>query len=1453
MTSTAPNSSSRAPPRPPPSISVSDSSNAVKSVSTSAGSDVARGGPLGIAIPQRQSPDPQSVHSSEDEWSKRTQAAVAASLSAPKLFSTRRGDIDDLLSKLYSEFKNDNREENVFGDMRRYADELAAASVTVVPVGSDGASGERSRVSTESDNRGDPSASSSSPRPAAAIRKRLRRIHCAEGDSEEEEEGGDDHGEEEETSVSAVAAAVSPPHKPPLVSVAAAPATPRDRHGTTAPRCQSYEFHQRFVDLIDECRDAARTELVGVAEVANTLGGKVSQLSRDITARAKPIVWAWLWERAKATSTKDSARSVVASSATTLLHPAATNVDAASPMASRTGPVAPFVSPGGFRGGESTVGPLDSSFMLRPIDLSHLHKVSDVTVVDLEMGLVYQRWGGASEAAKRYVKCLSRFANASVNVFHTPFVSLMEVCGVTVSVATLVPLATIITNPTTVPEVCYFVEAATAEQLFAVSKEGFSKQTLFGSGRDARMYCLNAYGLYDRVYSATALTLFEGEELSEVAIDDHLRSAVPRVATELTAMARGTFLDIAHALQRHGLRVANVMDLHILLSIKERVREKTLGCSEDKSLIAAIVSTIAEALARILKFILRAYFFRHHVALLVAGQGREEQVARSMAAFAHQVVRALVIDHPTRPLPEHQLASVLIGLIKDRFPVTRLACAPSGSSANESIPPSFDTGIWELPFVSIPHVAKRLSHMLGLFYASNAVCGITAFRSVRATTLSVKPHALDVFRGKHQETMQRLNQQFRVCMKLMGASSSPPPPPRVGGSYSGGSSGGRRFTQAFYIGVGVADLFHLAHGRQGVTRTPEQVYEMIQKAFQPRAVMAEGLGGEEAVAAICEHETKRVLALQALALVKHAQAKAASTAAKATASCLSGTVGSGPFPSMILSPVASMLSGPASPSQPSPINAATIVVSPDASASTMPKSTLPPGGNAAAGLRARTPVGLRSNLAVAAFKSFFEKNAAIVKATQSVHVRNLLVAQRVQLMKLAADILPIVNRGDLLIYLDVCFESLQAARRGGLAAVDVTVAMYLWTALFTAKMELQRAAATTATTAQSGPSNNGDIVAAATTRPAALSAAEDKMRFVCEEFGPESIQAAVCENDVALVFLTSPSPTKEDLQQAKRHFERAFSLLQTAAPQASVTLLTANNLAVTYARMAQFDLGGVDGLRKRLRRLHAPFPISVSEALDHADRALSYVLAATATRANVQLYSDALNNSGWIEMLKGKYGRAASMFEKSLVATRGYLNDEHPDRASTIKNFKVCQRRAQERSCLWLSTLIRRYLARRRVAKVRTAHSKMPLVQQVGRGFKIRWMLHRQWHTGRLRAANPFSPALHVPPPKAGTGDNASAPDARPPPTGPPPPPVVFHAVSALFAEDDEEDSPTDDQEDRLRFDKRIAASVAFIQRMGRGHAARTAVGAIVALKNVSPASPKAEAAKRRGVIRRKA
>ena len=242
MTSTAPNSSSRAPPRPPPSISVSDSSNAVKSVSTSAGSDVARGGPLGIAIPQRQSPDPQSVHSSEDEWSKRTQAAVAASLSAPKLFSTRRGDIDDLLSKLYSEFKNDNREENVFGDMRRYADELAAASVTVVPVGSDGASGERSRVSTESDNRGDPSASSSSPRPAAAIRKRLRRIHCAEGDSEEVEEGGDDHGEEEETSVSAVAAAVSPPHKPPLVSVAAAPATPRDRHGTTAPRCSRTSF-----------------------------------------------------------------------------------------------------------------------------------------------------------------------------------------------------------------------------------------------------------------------------------------------------------------------------------------------------------------------------------------------------------------------------------------------------------------------------------------------------------------------------------------------------------------------------------------------------------------------------------------------------------------------------------------------------------------------------------------------------------------------------------------------------------------------------------------------------------------------------------------------------------------------------------------------------------------------------------------------------------------------------------------------------------------------------------------------------------------------------------------------------------------------------------------------------------------------------------------------------------
>jgi hypothetical protein len=912
-------------------------------------------------------------------------------------------------------------------------------------------------------------------------------------------------------------------------------------------------------------------------------------------------------------------------------------------------------------------------------------QVTPRTFADEAFGIVIHPFEHHHDAAKHFVKSLSRFANLAYNSFSLPLMMAVEVCGLSYVAATMPPLSTVIRDPLAYPEVKHAIDAAVSELQVDYDDSKATNETLFAFGSDGRTYALYAYGLIPSQYSTNFLNLLDpGTGFDPVTLDGFLMSRMDHAAVEAVAMAKSGGGHVSKALHRNGLKVSHVGTLHSYLSRQEVIRAGTIGAVRDANLFGALVSCIADMFARTLKCILRRLWADNiacNAEIPVLDRPKE------MAVLAHQLVNLLVVEnHASRSAPELQLYKKIIKLAKQLYPVEKK---------------KKEEPVWDEDFISETHIAVRVAHMTGLRFVDNTLCGVNPGRMVRSTRLFPREMWWEVHRGRHQEVMKRLVTQIKTTR-----ASNP--------------------IRAFHLTCHLADIFHQAQGRAGITRRPGDLFDKAAwlRSRDRQAELNNSGGKDTDDDPLIVRRELCVLHMQAMQSIANCdreinEAEASQRdkmAAQQAASMITGAV------SLAASPKTNSMT---------PLDLAIPNVSSTSNLMGNSRRATPLGsarggsddGTIARGSSRRTgkaippAAQMTHSEAVTALSSYVRRSMEAFKdtakdesgalkftvedmATRRQQYRALSEnLRRVSVLKHAAQV---IREKSLSDSIEVTLKSLERFRRAGI--LDARAGISTWNDLFDAEVQARMRF-------------DGD---------SAIQAARRKLSHAEKIFGAASLQVAACHSDIGSVFLNLGRGP-----EGRQELELGFRHLTQVAPLCTATFTSANNLGYTYFRLAERSL---DPTQRKRRHgfLRMTLPPLVTQLLDEAENAFTFVIN-NRLYANTITVADALNNLGSVNTFRGSYRAAMPQFEGSLALTRGLYSDEHPDRASAIRNLRTCERRMKSNAALWITCFFKRFQARKHLKLLQKGALHVERFQRLGRGFADRLRLYQLAEYRKIR------------------------------------------------------------------------------------------------------------------------
>jgi len=915
--------------------------------------------------------------------------------------------------------------------------------------------------------------------------------------------------------------------------------------------------------------------------------------------------------------------------------------------------------------------------------------VTERTLIDVQQGLAIHCMEHAHGAAKNYVKSLTRFVNLCYNPFFVPLTIALEVYGLSFIACTVPPLAALVRNPMEQADMRFGVEACVSELHLDFDEAHARAHSLFATALDGRVYCLYAYGMLPAKYPNNFLNLLDPTKPHDPdTLDSLLNSRMDHAAVEAVAMSRAGGGQIAKAMHRNGLRVSQLGTLHGFLSRQEIIRQSNAGSAPDPNLAGALTSCIGELLARTLKCILRRLWGE------TIARDKDismEDKPREMAVLAHQLINVLIVDnHSTRTRSDQQLYHTVAKLSRHVAPLD-----PKLMRKKERF-------VWEDVFVSEVIVAIRVAAMCGLRFVDGVMAGVTPGRLVRSTKLIPRDLWYEVHRGRHQEVMKRLVSQIKH-VRLADP------------------------VRAFHLTCQLGDIFHQAQGRSGVTRRPVDLFDKAawlrsneRGADQDLADSTQlAKAADEAGDAYAERRELcilRILALQAIAVCDKeiAEAEAARREQQAQQQA------------------ANMVSGAAASKSPKPAPGITplelgLGPSPTAQAGIIPMLKMP----SPAGLGGMTPTngGLSGRAtsargggakhkvppaaqaahseALQALQAYVRRSMEIfrdtgaVEATKAPLSRDAIMARRRHMrgicetlfrtLTLARAAAALRDR-QVSEFIDATLKTLERFRKAGV--LDARGGGALWNQLYEAQ---------TASLLHVDPEG-------------AINAAKAKMQHAILIHGPSSIQVAACHSDIGAVLLGLGRHV-----EGRQELEVGFRHMTQVAPLCTATFTAANNLGYTYFRTAERSMDPT-----QRRRRHGFLKMALSDAvkklLDEAEAAFNFVIENRVHASNITV-ADAMNNLGSVKTFRGQYSLAVPFFEQSLALTRGIYADDHPDRASAIRNMRTCERRMRANAALRISCYFKRFRARRQLALLQRGAMHVEMFQRVGRAYADRLRL----------------------------------------------------------------------------------------------------------------------------------
>lgn len=905
-----------------------------------------------------------------------------------------------------------------------------------------------------------------------------------------------------------------------------------------------------------------------------------------------------------------------------------------------------------------------------------LVEVSERTVVDLKAGMIVQRWGHSHEAAKHSVKALSRFANLALNEIAVPLVVVAEVCGLCFVGWSIAPIAYIVTNPLKSPEFRFAIEAALSELHKPVEVTDIVRGSLFAVGSDGLMYCMLASSIVPLNYGHGFLNLLDTTQPHDDAtLDAQLLSRMDHVAVEAVAVARSNFAHVSKALHRHGLRVKHLNLLHAYLSRQETIREDSIAAAVDHNLASALVACVAEILARVIKAILRRLWADN---ISDKRDMSAQDKAIEMGIYANQLVNLLVVEgHPTRTQQHMQLFTTLA-----QFSYKLLPRDPKAKKSDM---------LWDEDFVSETHIASRVAHMTGMTYSHGVIAGTSLGRLVRAVRLAPRDVWLEVNRGRHQDVMKRIVAQIKAART-------------------------QHPQNAFHLTVHLADIFHVAQGRAGVTRRPADLFDQAawMSGQKRRELRESGNEGEDDGAAddpYANHrqlQILRCLALQGLHTLRQEVTVAEQVLRERQAAMqASNMVQQARTPMQRnMTPLDGHLDNSAASGN------GMLGAGPAAAKGITPAGTPRQEGMSAIPTKIPQSAQYTHGQTVAAVHKYIDLSMQLCKQAQAsideadphqARVGNARVLsevlRRAEVLALAATIL---HDKKLFDYVDLTMNALDRLRNAG--HVDPKLGFAWWSMLFDASTEalLQF---------------DGE---------AALAASRRKLKHVEDLFGDDSMQVGVVHTDIGATLLQLGRN-----EAGREAFELGFRHFCDVAPKSTATFTAANNLGYTYFRLAERKMDPT-ARKRRHGFLRMALPPPVLQLLDEAESAFKFVIDNREVVETTTL-ADVMNNLGSVHTFRGRYSLAVPLFEETLLLTRGILSDEHPDRASAIRNLKTCERRMKSNAALWITCMFRRFQARKQLQLLRKGAVHVAVFQRIGRAYAARMKVYQLSEYRKIR------------------------------------------------------------------------------------------------------------------------